>query len=333
MALLLVAIEVSAGSRSLRISGADDRIVVPNSPQLNPPGAITIEAWVRPGGTTFCRTIVDKNRTSGYSLAICNGKLRFYTSGLNSSRDGVSDIPIGEWTHVAVTFDGVRRVYYINGIIDFEADTPAPLPVNTSELFIGGAPSFSCGFSSCNFIGDIAEVRVWDVARSRSDIREDIAVQISEPRDGLAGLWHLENSARESFGRYASVVEGDATFLGLGAPPVRDNPLRIPRMLVPDFDGRCDNYTSNLRIPVWNEGPFERLQWLNLGASGAFLYACLEGMQFSAGGFAALYIDPTNDATTFAQPDDFRAVVTSGGSFFTEAGAGNSGGFMPGGPA
>jgi hypothetical protein len=48
-------------------------------------------------------------------------------------------MPPGEWTHIAVTYDGRTRRYYVNGQLDLETDANAgPLaPADNLPLFIG----------------------------------------------------------------------------------------------------------------------------------------------------------------------------------------------------
>ena len=319
-----------AAPSTLRLGGGTDRVVVASAPALNPGAAITLEAWVRPTSNAGCQTIVGKNFGSGYWLGLCSGRIRYYTSGFGSQQDGSTTVLPGDWTHVAVTFDGNRRIYYVNGIEDLNVVSPAALPVNLDSIGIGGEATGTCGGGTCPFLGDLAEVRIWDIARTQTSIRRDIVKQVGTPRAGLVGVWHLEGSAEDAFGNYPGTLDGAASFSGLRAPPVGEMPLRIPRMIAPPLNGRCDNVAGTLSIPVWNEGPFPVLQWLYLGATSSNLYACMENMP-RVGGFAAVYVDPTSDRTFFAEPDDFRVVLNDAGTYFAEAGTG-TGGYTSGGP-
>ncbi|MEO1576852.1 MAG: LamG domain-containing protein, partial [Pseudomonadota bacterium] len=186
----------AAAPNSLRVDGGTDRVVIPNAPALNPSGAVTLEAWVRPTTTSGCLTIVGKNYTTGYWLGLCDGRIRYYTNSFGSQLDGSGTVSVGEWTHVAVTFDGNRRVYYINGVVDLDTVSPSTLPVNLDSIGIGGEATPTCGGNTCPFFGDLAEVRLWDKARTQTEIRRDIVRQLEAPRDGLVAVWHLEGNAQ-----------------------------------------------------------------------------------------------------------------------------------------
>ncbi len=327
--MLSVAPTTYAARDTLRVNGGDDRVVVANAPALNPSGAITLEAWVRPTTNAGCQTIVGKNFVTGFWLGLCEGKVRYYTNGIATSVDGIATVPVGSWTHVAVTFDGNTRNYYVNGLIDRSVTTPGALPVTLNNIGIGGEATDTCG-DTCPFLGDISEVRLWSIARELDDIRRDIAKQLDTPRSGLVAVWSFDGGPDDVFGVRNGTLDGNANFDGLRSPPVGEAPLQIPRILTPTLDGLCEGVYGPLRIPVWNEGLSPpKLEWLFLGATATDLYVCMEGMP-RGGSFVGVYVDPTNDATEYANPDDFRLRLQEGGALFSEAGSGSGGYFGPG---
>jgi hypothetical protein len=118
-------------SEPLDLSGY---IQVPYSAALNPSGGqITIEGWVKRSGTNRNETILGNGWQTSYWLGFSpTGKLRFIPHGSDSTVDGNATVASGEWVHVAVTYDGVTRRYYINGVLDKTSTassgalTPAP---------------------------------------------------------------------------------------------------------------------------------------------------------------------------------------------------------------
>ena len=122
-------------------------IEVPHAAELNPE-TITVEAWLHMvSGLTYtgggCPSIVGKAYTETYWLGICSNRIRFYSHGTSSSRDSSGQIPIGEWVHVAVTYDGSFIRFYINGEFDseFEHDL-GPMPSNDEPLRIGSSVDY-----------------------------------------------------------------------------------------------------------------------------------------------------------------------------------------------
>ena len=154
---------------------------VPDSPSLSALGSATIEAWINPNFYPVRHThpeydvapIVAKwgyAIDEEYILAITvEGRLEATFAG---SAVGVrpveiitsyGQIPLGTWTHVAVTLDTVARRFslYINGVLDKAQPTTLPLadrdlwsPVYIGYMWVddGGPKSFD---------GLIDEVKIW----------------------------------------------------------------------------------------------------------------------------------------------------------------------------
>ena len=88
-------------------------VEISTSPDLNPTDQITIEAWVI-NSSSDCVSFIGKDFTQAYWIGSCGNQLRSYLSGSSSVYTSGS-IPVGQWTHIAVTYDGVNRKHYING--------------------------------------------------------------------------------------------------------------------------------------------------------------------------------------------------------------------------
>jgi len=123
---------------------------------LDPINGITVEAWLYLQGTSVLSTIAGKTEGSGFWFGLQNNKL-LLTLGTSDTTPPKGNLGIAgnEWTHVAGTFDGTTRRYYINGILDLEETlpTPLPLPVNDAALGIGadtaGSRALAGAWPSC----------------------------------------------------------------------------------------------------------------------------------------------------------------------------------------
>ncbi|MEO8505355.1 MAG: LamG domain-containing protein [Acidobacteriota bacterium] len=184
-------------------------IEVPHSPALNPTSGFTLEAWVNvtdPGG---CSSIAGKGYQSAWWVGICGTTLRSYlrgSSGPAGTEFGLRDagkIPPGQWTHVAVVFDGSHRIHYINGEqVGFFAETSG-LTTNSSAVRIAS----DVNYNNHTPVGGIDEVRLWNVGRSQDQIRGSINVPLSSGT-GLVASWHLDNSTIDSAGGHTGTVIG-----------------------------------------------------------------------------------------------------------------------------
>ena len=94
------------------------------------------------------------------------------------------------WHHWAVTFNmitGSRNTYFDGNLI---ANTTSPQAfANISDFLVGAAFG---GIQTLN--GDIDEVRVWDYARSESEIYDNRKIQMIGNEPGLMGLWHFDEN-------------------------------------------------------------------------------------------------------------------------------------------
>lgn len=193
--------------------GSGRYISINHSAALNPTAQITLEAWVSITSLNAgeCASILGKGFVTTYWLGVCNvsgvGTFRTYLRGGASQRDG-GVVPLGQWTHVAVTFDGARRRHYINGelVLD-QPEAGGPLPTNGTNLRIASDADW-------NFQpqGAIDEVRIWNVARSVEQIRSTINVQLTSPQAGLVAVWGLNGNPNAAVGPYNGTNVNSPTY-------------------------------------------------------------------------------------------------------------------------
>lgn len=306
----------AATSRFPFFDGTDDRVIVENAAALNPTEGITVEAWVRPSDTSGCQTIVGKDFNTAWWLGLCSGVIRYYTDGSGTSVDGTGTVPAGEWTHVAITFDGVFRRYYINGIEDLllaSLDTIA-LPVNTADVGIGGEAEAG-SFGLFEFNGTLAEVRIWSHARSRAEIRHDMGRQLSGDLEGLVGLWPLDGGVGEVAERHVSIEAGDPFFTVLPAPMTLHQPLRVPRLgTTPGIDGNCESaeYNEAARLPVWYppDAPADSPVTARVGANAFDYFLCLDNFDVPEDSWFEVWFDPNGDSGSVPGTDDLKFRIT-----------------------
>lgn len=133
-------------------------------------------------------------------------------------------VPLNRWSHAAVTFDNGTVTLYLNGA-QVAQDTGFALHAfPDSPVIIGG----SLGWTSQNaFYGQIAEARVWSVARTQAEIAKDFNRPLRGTEPGLVGYWPLNEPAGATTA--ANLKRGGAAatatcFWG-GAELVLDDPL------------------------------------------------------------------------------------------------------------
>jgi len=128
-----------------------DPVVIPNSDSLMIEGSITMASWIKPEAWSGegHNQLMDKRCHNGGETNFCYGidlgqgeKIAF----LLGSGDGRpilgadTAINLGEWQHVAGTFDGEVGKFYLNGdLIGEQAQSFAFQGTNDFEARIGGA--------------------------------------------------------------------------------------------------------------------------------------------------------------------------------------------------
>lgn len=336
--LLMLAPGTWGASETLLLNTATtERVIVTHDPALSPVEGITLEGWVRPSTLSGCQTLFGKTFSTGYWLGLCDGLIRYYADGTGSSRTGPTAVPNAEWSHIAVTFDGTTRRYYINGELDLEEVTPGGIGSNSNALGIGGegrSSSFPGGLFP--FSGYLSEMRLWSYARTEEQIRRHLYRQITEPIAGLIGVWALEGGPEDRFGSFSSLLAPGASFSSLDSPPLPHDPLRIRGVSSMTADGNCSEagYQTAISMPAWypqddlpnaESNPSEIL----LGADATYLYVCLPDRSQLQDPIWTVEIDVNNDRGSRLATDDRRFRLWAGNDGLTTARGNTSTGPLP----
>lgn len=102
-----------------------------------------------------------------------------------------------EWTHIAIVCTSVTDVnFYFNGVPQLKVPSDGG---SSSTAFTHSASGGSFGgtfnaFGDEMFTGQMDEIRLWDVVRTTSDIRENMCKKIDPATPGLIGYWTADES-------------------------------------------------------------------------------------------------------------------------------------------
>jgi hypothetical protein len=134
-------------------------------------GMLSISLWAKWNGlTTYYQGLIGKRNSWAADQMMwhieanqSNGTLGFTRNGSGSA--GASALKVGEWTHLAVTFDKTNARFYVNGTqtgigaFSFGSNRDAALLIGSDNAG-GGNP----------FNGTLDEVRLYDVVLTPTDI-------------------------------------------------------------------------------------------------------------------------------------------------------------------
>ncbi|MFP2908885.1 LamG domain-containing protein [Pyxidicoccus sp. 3LFB2] len=177
-------------------------------------GPVTLEAWVRPTNINGIQNIIARgyvlNPTGEVYLRILFGSLQVgsYMDGKQfANASGV--LPTGDanqWIHVAGVHDGQKWMIYRNGELLGEAAQPGGGALPIRARWAIGAKG---GGSERGFNGNIRDVRIWSVARTPAQIKEDMNNPPGENAEGLVGYWPMdEGRARRIVDRSGNEAHG-----------------------------------------------------------------------------------------------------------------------------
>ena len=165
---------------ALSFDGVNDWVTVADANSLDLSTGMTLSAWVNPaaGGATW-RTALMKERTGGLSYALYGNSDTGQPSGhvstpFESSAKGTAGLPVGVWSHLAATYDGVTLRLFVNGVQVSSRAVSGAIPAGTGLLRIGGNAVWAEWFS-----GLIDEVRVYNRALPAAELQSDLSTPVT----------------------------------------------------------------------------------------------------------------------------------------------------------
>lgn len=198
---------ITAPGNALDLDGLDDYVGLGNPSPLEILGDLTISAWVRWSGNTTATSQTIVSRTVDGDLEVenvnywlhieTNGQLRFfYETGAGADVNvlSTSSINQNEWVHVAVTRSVTANsdvTFFINGNEDNQVTgltNPSGGSDPGQEVWIGAKNQLLGSY----FDGQLDEVRIWNTARSQSQINNNISSTLSGSESGLLAYYRFD---------------------------------------------------------------------------------------------------------------------------------------------
>jgi hypothetical protein len=162
---------------ALQTDGTDDYVELGNPAALDLSGAgqATIAAWVQPAVTKNHNAIFTKGEwKAAYSLLIKGdtSPANLLWTGNDTSVFSADPVPLGEWTHVAVTIRGDLTNFYINGRLNGPADQDRGEPIDNSVRTAAiGREDRNGSSPRWYFNGLLDDVRVYNEALPEEQIQ------------------------------------------------------------------------------------------------------------------------------------------------------------------
>ncbi|KGO78650.1 hypothetical protein Q763_17395 [Flavobacterium beibuense F44-8] len=228
---------VEAQNNALYFDGVNDYIQTDYA-GISGNGARTVEAWIK----TDKNSLPANQGGQGQSVIVDWGSLgtgtRFTFNilfnnaiRLEAQGNGISGtIPVNDnlWHHVAVVYDptATNKVkLYVDGVLDVEGNL-------TVSVFTGSATDVRIGgrIDSTNYYeGAIDEVRIWNVARTQTEIQANMDAAFCGPQDNLQAYFQFNEGTAGADNTGVTTVydstdnEYEGTFNGLALTGTTSN--------------------------------------------------------------------------------------------------------------
>ncbi len=310
--LLLAPFALSAQNTAIQLDGNSEFLSIAHKESQNITDEFTFEAWIFANSWTneiWRGTIIGKDNQGpdrGYAfrcgadgslslvIAVDNAWHETFTSSLMNTQ---------QWHHVAATVKDKTVQLYIDGqpvaSSTFDGD-PSP---NTSDLKISAS-----GFDGRFFDGIIDEVRLWEVARTQTQIADNAAVDLTGAEDGLT----LYLPMNEGAGTIATnLVDENCSATGIGI----DDGNWVEGYKLPDFDlalksidgfDRVNMKTRPVKISagVQNVGTMEVSDFdLTVSVDGEVLFTESISQTIAPGELVTINLDTPIDLTLNEAPE------------------------------
>jgi hypothetical protein len=205
-----VSLSAPGVGNALTCNGSSNYVSVPSTINSAITGnTITVEGWFYITSTFNLTGLItealggNNNVKLGITSGVVAGVQKIYAGFVNggsaTTLTSSANLPLNTWTHIAATYDGASLNIYVNGVLTGTLATTSSLS-GADEWYLGRAAD-----GGSYFPGKMDEVRIWNVARSQSEINSNKNTTISTSSSGLVGYYKLD----EDSGSTASDATGN----------------------------------------------------------------------------------------------------------------------------
>lgn len=239
---------IQAQNTALSFDGISESVTIQNKVALNISDQYTIEAWIYAEewnsqswqGSIFSNDAHGTGDERGFAFRCGdNGKLSFVMGASSEWNEVLSSSIMNtkQWHHVAAVVDNGSMFLYIDGQQVASATYPGSPTVCELPFTIGE----SSGFPGRVFDGIIDEVRVWNVARSATQIADNNTVDLTGTESGLIAYFPMNDGS-------GTTVSNRVDAACSGTTLEMDDNNWVDGYTLPDYDVSVKNISGIDRI-------------------------------------------------------------------------------------
>jgi len=209
------------------VSGAASNIKISGLNLISLP--YTMEMWFKPDGTQinyagliYTRGTSPNNTGLQYAASWqSTGAVRMMTNITGDYGTVTGTVSAGVWHHIAVVVTESASTIYLDGVATTRESLVNPVyDFTTGDLYIG----WDFAVDNRAFKGLVDEVRIWNVARSASELNSKRYAILNGTESGLIGYWNFnDSSAVQATDLTSNALNGTIT----GGTYVRSYPIDL----------------------------------------------------------------------------------------------------------
>ena len=160
----------------------------------------TVETWMRPTGAIRANPVYwmgqyVRNDPGWLAFGLLHNSRKpcafIGNSAASRAYAAGGNIPLDEWTHVAISRDNGTVKVYTNGLLSatctVNSQNATALPPDAPLVMAAAAPGDNDAWD-----GDLREVRVWNCVRTDAQIAEAFDHSLTGKEEGLIGYWPMD---------------------------------------------------------------------------------------------------------------------------------------------
>jgi len=191
--------------KALSFDGSDDIVTLPDSTAFDfGTGDFTIETWFKSTTTNTTQVLASNlnNTTNYFVFYISSGKLQVALSSGTADVTGSTSLVNDTWYHAAMVRSGDNLSIYLDGTQDGTTTGVSSKDVSsTKNITLGKQSSGSPYYLN----GQIDEIRIWNVARSATDLLNNKDTVLTGTQQGLTAYYRLDHKS----GTLAADISGN----------------------------------------------------------------------------------------------------------------------------
>ena len=190
----------------------------------------------------------------GFSLRLNGDKIDF-TVGANGSWPEIGSpntTLLDTWYHVAATYSAAAMKLYVNGLEVASLASPAAIGVSTQNLIMGEGSMWK----GRGLNGKLGYVRMWSVAKTKQEIRDNANVYVTGTEANLLAAWNNTvldaTTLAEVKGTYPGAIGTDVQWFGFNVGIENSTPSRFNVYATNSGLKIQNESTSSFTVSVYN---------------------------------------------------------------------------------